>query len=47
MTAEILAVAGAHVAREGAAALSLRSIAGTWAWPPRPSTATSTGGTHC
>src|SRR3984885_3998030 len=27
MTAEILAVAGAHVAREGAAALSLRSIA--------------------
>ena len=27
MTAEILAVAGAHVARDGAAALSLRSIA--------------------
>src|SRR5580692_12293639 len=27
MTAEILAVAGAHVARAGAAALSLRSIA--------------------
>ena len=27
MTAEILAVAGAHVAREGAAALSLRSVA--------------------
>src|ERR1700689_1899540 len=27
MTAEILAVAGAHVARDGAAAISLRSIA--------------------
>ena len=27
MTAEILAVAGAHVARDGAPALSLRSIA--------------------
>ena len=27
MTAEILAVAGAHVARDGAAALSLRSVA--------------------
>ena len=47
MTTEILAVAGAHVAREGAAALSFAPSPGISGWHPRRCTAISTGGTRC